>query len=289
MKALLRAALALVTSTGCLAPQIPTGIADINSAVPRYWNREVTIEGQVIAADAEPLGTTRGTYQLVDDTDRNPIRILTKELPPVGEMVRVTAVVQQDPGNARLPLLREVTRGGVGNPLFFYLMLGSGAVAVMLVGVLAYSLFHRPAVAPAPVAPVIPRERSSLSDDVTQEYRGPRTVAQDDLTMTFEYWGYRIAVVEGPDQGKAVPIGVSPFLIGRGGSRQNHLELSDRTVSRSQAAIRRHPKTGEFTLEHQGGTNETWVDGKPVQVAVLTTGMRLRMGASVVQFQKDAG
>lgn len=284
--------LVAVAAMACVAPQAPKGIGDINMAVQRYWNTEVIIEGQVVKADADPIGTTRGVFQLVDDTDRNPIRVETKELPAVGSMVRVRGVVQQDPQNVRYPLVREIERGRAGSRFFLYLMIGSGLVALILVGILIYTLLHRPPPGPEPV---VGRSGGGYpgpdpsDSDATVEYHRPRSAPVDDVTMTFEYWGYRFTVTEGPDQGKSVPIGTTPFFIGRAGSRQNHLELSDRTVSRTQATIRRHPKTHEFTLEAQGGTNETLVDGKPVQVATISEGTRIRVGATVIQFQRDQG
>lgn len=282
---------------GACGAQLPiTAIGDINAVVQRFWNRPVALEGQVVSVQADPIGTTRGVYLLIDDSDRNGIRVQSKNLPAPGEVFRVNGVVIQDPQNTRLPLVQETDRARVNNPIFLYLMIGSGALAIVLIGALIYTLLRRPTPAAGMAAPAggpagmhgswspPPSPPPAGDGDSTFRYRQP---GFDDPTMKFDYWGYRLDIVEGPDQGKSVQIGVSPFLIGRGGGRANHLELSDRTVSRSQCAIRRHPKTGEFALEHQGGTNDTLVDGKPVQAAPLAPGSRIRAGATVIRLEKD--
>lgn len=284
-------------TAACVAQQAATPIGDVNAFVSRYWNREIVVEGQVATVQADPIGTARGTFLLIDDSDRNGIRVQSKELPAPGEVVRLTGLVIQDPQNATLALLQERHRAQLGNPLFLYLMIASGALAAVLVGVLIYTLARRsvPVAAPAapmwaPPAPPEPAHagashRRPPMDDVTASFRTPPV--EDDMTVTFQHWGYGLEVVEGPDQGRKVQIGVSPFYIGRPGGRSNHLELSDRTVSRSQCAIRHNGRNGHFTLEHQGGTNSTYVDGAPVQTIHLEDGLRFRMGSTVVCFVRD--
>ncbi len=273
-------------------PQLPiTAIGDINAVVQRFWNRPVALEGQVVSVQADPIGTTRGVYLLIDDSDRNGIRVQSKNLPAPGEVFRVSGVVVQDPQNARLALVQETDRARVNNPIFLYLMVGSGLLALVLIGALIVTLVRRPVV-PPPASPGnggfgggIPWPPEPGGDSEAAAPRRPPT--SDNLTVKFEYSGHRLDIVEGPDQGKSVQVGVSPFLIGRGGGRANHLELSDRTVSRSQCAVRRHPKTGEYALEHQGGTNDTLVNGKSVQVAPLAPGSRIRVGATVIELVKE--
>lgn len=277
--------LALV-STACTPQQPITAAGDINAMVQRFWNRPVSLEGQVVSVQADPIGTSRGVYLLIDDSDRNGIRVQSKNLPAPGEVFRISGLVIQDPQNTRLPLIQETDRSRVNNPLFLYLMIGSGLLAIVLFGALIYTLVRRPAPVMAEAVPA-------------QSWGGPRGVvddaptirhdqAADDPTVKFEYWGHRLEIVEGPDRGKSIQVGVSPLLIGRGGGRTNHLELSDRTVSRSQCAIRRHPKTGEYAVEHQGGTNDTLVGGKPIQAAPLAPGSRIRVGATVIELVKES-
>lgn len=284
--------LAAILMIGCAQPQNPTAVADVNAAVERYWNRQVTIVGQVTAVQADPVGTTRGYYVLMDETDRGGMQVSSRNLPAPGQEMYVTGTVIQDPNNARQPLLQEMDRSAVGAPWLQYVMYDSGALAVVLLGTLLVTFLKTPrtdgpgsgtmTMPPAPVIPayVDPRPMNPVGD-VTQPYTPP------DETQPFNFWGFGLRVEEGPDAGKTVPIGTSPFLLGRSGGRQNHLQFSDKTVSRSQAAIRRHPKTGVFTIEHQGGTNETMVDGKPVDVAELHEGTRIRCGATVLVFEKD--
>lgn len=300
-----RCAFALVPllTVACQAQYATIPVGDVNAFVSRYWNREIVVEGQVSTVQADPAGTTRGVYVLLDDSDRNGIRVQSKTLPAPGELIRVTGLVTQDPQNATLAVLQERHRSQVGNPLYLYLMIGSGALALVLAGVLVFTLARRPAPAPVTAAGLVPEPmwaapappvarptggaRRGAIDDATAPFRP--VAIEEDPTVTFEYWGFGVEVVEGPDQGRKVQVGVSPFFVGRPGGRQNHLELNDRTVSRSQCAIRHNASTGQFTLEHQGGTNSTFIDGHPVQRVLLEEGVRIRMGSTVIAFTRDGG
>ncbi len=277
---------------GCQPRARVESVSRITSSIDTYRNVVVTVEGQVLTAISDPPTTSRGYYVLQDESQLQGIRILSKRLPAVGEMFRVTGRIEQDPANALQLVLREQSRGSAGN-LYFYLMVGSGVLAVMLLGVLGYLLLRKPAPTPQPAPAVVmppfepPPYRPVSRTAPDQDNTVPFKYTGEDETIAFEYWGYKVEVLEGPDQGRSVQLGVSPFQIGRSGGRANQLELSDRTVSRSQCAIRRHPKTGEFSLEHQGGTNETFVDGKPVQVAELHDGARIRFGSTVIRFTRE--
>ena len=85
-------------------------IVDILANPARHWNMTVTLVGQVQTVTADPVGTTRGTYQLLDDSCPNPIVVKTTDLPPVGKMFSVTGVIIQDPAAAGTPILKEVSR-----------------------------------------------------------------------------------------------------------------------------------------------------------------------------------
>lgn len=95
----------------------PTPIADVLASPARYVNRTITVVGQVQATSANPAGTTRGAYALVDDSSTSPIMVSTRDLPPVGKTFTVVGVVTQDPAWPAA-FLREVSRsaapGGAG-------------------------------------------------------------------------------------------------------------------------------------------------------------------------------
>jgi hypothetical protein len=87
----------------------PAWIADILASPSRHWNRTVTLVGEVQTAAANPAGTTRGTYALLDDSCPTPITVRTTDLPPVGKAFSVVGVVLQDPASGG-PILKEVSR-----------------------------------------------------------------------------------------------------------------------------------------------------------------------------------
>jgi hypothetical protein len=94
-------------------PAISSGsvtIADILANPARHWNRTVTLVGEVQGAAANPAGTTRGTFTLLDDSSPTPMTVRSTDLPPVGRAFSVTGVVVQDPASGA-PILKEISRG----------------------------------------------------------------------------------------------------------------------------------------------------------------------------------
>ena len=73
----------IVLSVAASAEQVWINDILINPA--RYWNRTVTVVGQVQAVRANPEGTTRGFYTVLDDSCPNPITVRSNELPPLGK------------------------------------------------------------------------------------------------------------------------------------------------------------------------------------------------------------
>lgn len=87
----------------------PTPVADVLASPARYVNRTITVIGQVQATSANPAGTTRGAYALVDDSTATPLMVSTRDLPAVGKTFTVMGVVTQDPAWPAV-FLREVSR-----------------------------------------------------------------------------------------------------------------------------------------------------------------------------------
>jgi hypothetical protein len=87
----------------------PGSIAEILANPARHWNRTVTLAGEVQGAAANPAGTTRGTYLLLDDSSPTPMTVRSTDLPPVGRAFSVTGVVVQDPASGG-PILKEISR-----------------------------------------------------------------------------------------------------------------------------------------------------------------------------------
>ena len=99
--------LVLLLPTAASAQQ--AWIADILANPSRHWNLKVTLVGQVQNAVANPAGTTRGTYTLLDDSGPTPITVRTTDLPPVGRTFSIVGIVLPDPVSGA-PILKEVSR-----------------------------------------------------------------------------------------------------------------------------------------------------------------------------------
>ena len=75
---------------------------------------------------------------------------------------------------------------------------------------------------------------------------------------------------------QVVPVGVLPFLIGRGRDSGNHLPLDDMRISRKCVAISADP--AGFVIEDRGQLNGIFVNGEPVKSKPLADGDRIRLG-----------
>jgi phosphoserine phosphatase RsbU/P len=98
-----------------------------------------------------------------------------------------------------------------------------------------------------------------------------------------------ILEVISPDHSRrSVTLTESPFLIGRGG--ENHLQLSDRRISRQCAAIVRE-KDGHY-LEDRGHRHGIFVNGKKIERVVLSDGDVITFGFDdcyALVFRSSAG
>lgn len=74
-----------------------------------------------------------------------------------------------------------------------------------------------------------------------------------------------------------VRVAQSPFLIGRGAETGNHLQLSDRRISRECAAL--VYEAGTFYLEDRGQRRGLFVNGEKVENCKLADGDRIGFGA----------
>lgn len=324
MRSLLRMGLVTAALVLIAAPLVAQDwIADIKATPQRHMNREVTIEGQVMAAQPNPAGTTRGLYQVVDDPDNDPggIWIRTRELPPVGQEFRVTGTViqlQQPPtpqaGQGATIALDEISRSPAGRPgwLLPALVIAGVVVLVLLVMlVLTLTRDRQPAgaggagaVGPTAIPTVRPSSPASQGGPPPPPTAGPARTAEaeptaaagdrteavtssGDRTEVFRNLGATFAVTGGPDAGKEFPIGRPTTLIGRSGRRKNDVELTDTSVSREQAKIVYSDETGSFTLINESRTNPTKVDGSTVEARELTDEARIEMGKTTAELRRD--
>jgi len=284
-------------STNAMAAQ--EWISDILANPSRYWNREVTVVGDVQAVLANPPGTTRGTYTVLDDSGNVPITIQTKDLPPIGKTYQVTGVIIQDPNNANLPLMREMKRTTPGLASNMKILLIAGGALFLVLLIVFIVLLSKPktqtasrtTLSPAP-RPTPPPPAAVPRPDRTTKIPTAKTVpaasASPDKTQVFMSLGAEILIEKGPDQGKAFTLHKQVTMVGRSGARKNDVELQDDTVSKEQCSVYYDSVSKQFTIQNESQTNVTQMNSKLITEPVaLNNGDLLEMGKTVLKFKKE--
>lgn len=268
-------------------------ISDILANPSRFWNTTVTVSGQVVGAVPEPVGTTRGTYTLVDESSASPIAVRTNELPPIGQVFTVSAVVIQDPAQADVPLLKELKRTSPGvSALLRVLLIAGGSLFLVLLVVFLVLLMRPPARQPLPRAMAEPAPRPPASppparDDFKTAKLQDAPEPISDKTQVFMSLGAEMVVEKGPDKGREFPLHKQVTTIGRPGTRKNDIELTDSTVSKEQAAIYYDTVTNQFSVANQSSTNPTSVDKTVVSEPVVLQGDAvIDMGQTSLRFRR---
>jgi len=281
-------------------------IVDILANPSRYWNRTVTLTGQVQNVTANPAGTTRGTYTLLDESCPNPITVRTSDLPPVGRTYAVTGVVMQDPTSGT-GYLKEMSRSEPGmSSLMLYSLIAAGIVFLGLLVLFIVMLLRpkRTVVTPAQ-APVVETIRPKLQDTIRPAARPvappPPVVPPPDTTKTtkippapvpdktqvFTSLGADLVVEKGPDKGREFTLHLPVTTLGRAGGRHNDVEVVDETVSKDQASIYYDTTTKQFSIANESATNPTKVNGQVISGPTsLDHGAIIEMGRTVVRFRK---
>src|SRR5260370_5152755 len=85
-----------------------------------------------------------------------------------------------------------------------------------------------------------------------------------------------LEVISPDGAGKCVRIPQVPFLIGRGGEPGNHLQLTDRRISRNCAAI--VMEANRYYLEDRGQRRGMFVNGEKVESRMLNDGDAVTFG-----------
>jgi hypothetical protein len=279
-------------------------IVDILANPARYWNRDVTLIGQVQNVAANPAGTTRGTYTLLDDSCPNALTIRTNDLPPVGKTYAVSGMIIQDAGTGG-PLLKEVSRSapGMGSTTLI-ILIGAGAAFLILLVVLI-SLLSKPKAKAAPAAETIrPRPQDTLRPSGRPASPPPAfadpgkttkipsepvfAAPAPDKTQVYISLGADIIVERGPDKGKEFPLHKPVMTMGRPGARKNDIELADDTVSKDQASIYYDNARKAFSIANESATNPTKVNGQAITGPTpLENDSVVEMGRSVLRFKKS--
>jgi hypothetical protein len=296
--------LPLLLAASAAAAQV--WIVDILANPARYWNMTVTLVGQVQNVAANPAGTTRGTFTLLDESCPNPIMVRTNELPPVGKSYSVTGIIIQDPAAAGAPLLKEVSRSSPGMAsTTLYILIGAGAVFLILLVVFIVMLSKPKQKAAAPAETIRPRPQDTIHPAVrpmapapgyadagktakmpsgpAPSFAGPSA----DKTQVYMNLGASILIDRGPDRGKEFPLHKPVMTIGRPGARKNDIELADDTVSKDQASIYFDNTRKTFSIANESSTNPTMVNGQPVSGPTLVENDTvIEMGRTVLRFKK---
>ena len=268
-------------------------INDLINLKDRYINIKVTVVGQVRAVNADPVGTTRGTYTIVDDTSDQALTVRTNKLPAPGESFAVTGFVDQDPNNANLPLLREVSRTSPGMPSTMkYLLFGGGFLFLVLL-IIFIALLVKPKSRPisqSTIRPPVPPMAPPVSDlDKTRKISTapPEPEPGGDKTQVFMNLGAELVIEKGDDKGKEFTLHKQATTIGRAGARKNDVELIDDTVSKQQASIFYDNATKQFTIRNESTTNPSKVNGQILtDPVILNFDDQIEMGKTVILFKK---
>lgn len=275
-------------------------IVDILANPARYWNMKVTIIGDVQSVVANPPGTTRGTYTVMDDSCPNALTIQTRDLPPIGKTYQVTGLVIQDPNQANVPILRELSRSAPGMSSTMRLLLYGGGALFLILLIIFIILLAKPKTGARPQQTVRPAARPTTAPPpqayqpadptkTTKVATSPPPVAPPpDRTQVFMSLGAEILVERGPDQGKEFTLHKQVTTIGRPGTRKNDIEMNDDTVSKEQTSIYYDSASKIFTVTNESMTNPTKVNGGMITDPVhLKDGDKIEMGRTVLVFKKQ--
>jgi len=283
----------LVTTQAALAGQ--EWISDIINNKSRYWNRQVTVTGQVQTTTANPPGTTRGTYTLIDDSGPVTLTVRTKDLPPLGKTYRVTGYIIQDPTNADNPILDEADRTSPGLPPTMKILLFGGGALFLILLIVFIVLLVKPRPGPAAQAtirptapPAAPTSAAPLPDQTTKLPTEPAAPGPaPDKTQVFLSLGAELTVEKGPDKDKEFTLHKQVTTIGRPGARKNDIELQDDTVSKEQTSLVYDNAAKTFSVNNESTTNPTRVNGQVTTgVLVLKDGDQLEMGRTILRFKQ---
>src|SRR4030042_7027045 len=139
-------------------------IRDILERKDRYWNTEVTVVGQVVSVKADPEGTTRGTYQLRDESTKSTLTVATNHPPPVGKTYAVTGMILQAPEDVGVPYLKEAKRTSPGLSATMKLLLYGGGILFLVLLIVFLVLLLRPKSRGAAAATVRPGVRPGAGE-----------------------------------------------------------------------------------------------------------------------------
>lgn len=266
-------------------------IRDILERKERYWNTTVTVEGQVLSVTADPPGTTRGTYQLQDESTKDTLSIQTNDLPAVGKNYSVTGMILQDPDTSET-YMKETTRTSAGFPPTMRILLIGGGILFLVLLIIFIVLLVKPKTKPEAQPTIRPTPRPDMPapgpDKTTKMPPSEAPSPGPEKTQVFVSLGAEISVEKGPDKGKEFTLHKQVMTIGRPGARKNDIELDDDTVSKEQASIYYDNTRKQFTIKNESTTNPTMVNKNLVTESIpLENGALIEMGKTVLKFKTE--
>jgi len=298
MRKLFLCALASILMLTCVTAVRAAGdqewIRDILERKDRYWNTEVAVVGQVVSVKADPEGTTRGTYQLRDESTKETLTVSTGDLPPIGKSYAVKGLILQAPENASLPYLKEAKRTAPGFSATMKLLLYGGVVLFLVLLIVFLVLLIRPKTRGEAAATIRPGVRPGAGEPGLDKTRkispaGPAAPAPaPDKTQVYVSLGADLVVEKGPERGKEFTLHKQVTTIGRPGARKNDVELADDTVSKEQASIFFDNVKQTFTIRNESTTNPTLLNKNIVtEAAELHNGDLIETGKTLFKFRRE--
>jgi len=261
-------------------------ILDILNNPSRYWNTTVTIVGDILAVNPNPAGTTRGTYTVMDDSCPRNLAVQTRDLPQVGRQLRITGIVITDPNNANVPMIKELERS---SPSFFsnktYLLIA--VVAALLILVIVFVILAtRPKKAVETVRP--PQRQTTYSQPIeATRLHTPSPTADKTSLYSSNVPNAKVIIEKGDDAGKEYSITNPITTIGRRGMRKNDVELTDDTVSKTQASIMYDPVADQFSIKNESTSNPTMINDQAITgLTPLKSNDTVKMGKTVFRFRR---
>jgi diguanylate cyclase (GGDEF)-like protein len=88
-----------------------------------------------------------------------------------------------------------------------------------------------------------------------------------------------LTIITGLDAGRVFALDMPPVIVGRGPEAQ--VSIDDSAISRAHARVSRRDD-GKFEVEDLGSMNGSFVRGRPIGKAVLSSGDRVQIGPNVV-------
>jgi hypothetical protein len=284
----------LLSSSLWLLSQSQTLIRDILDNPNRYYNLQVTLQGDVVDVKAPAATGERGYYVLLDNSDKK-IKIVANTLPAPQIKLTVSGVVQILTEDQE-PYIREVGRveglGGEVKPVVVAqqglspLIIALGAFIVLVIIAILVVLFRKPQKQEVPAAPaVVPppsgstgtptdaRTRQVSIGEVERQVGGMKTRQVPSLLA-------ELRVLTGNLSGKSFPLG-NETVIGR---VRGDIILEDASVSKEHAKV--VFLGSKFAIENLSSTNPVIVNGEKVQAQKeLKSGDEVIVGLIKMQFR----